>query len=127
MPRPEIDSVTIANAIWSAVAMVLTDRAGAIRAASPAAATLFGYAQAALEGMAVEVLVPDTLAAQHATLRADYAVRPTYRGMAGRALPGRRRDGTPLPLFIALAPLTLAGVDYVLAIMTLDTDPPKEA
>ncbi|HMK39500.1 MAG TPA: PAS domain S-box protein, partial [Bacteroidota bacterium] len=86
-------------------AVVLTDRHGVIRGANRQAAALFGYTDAELEGKEIELLVPERLRESHGRDRAAYYASPSVRAMgAGRALAGRRKDGSEFPADISLSP-----------------------
>ena len=96
--------------------VLLVDPAGRIVLANQAAATVLGYSVAALEGLAVDVLVPDAVAPRHAALRHSYAHAPKARPMGtDLELMARRADGSQVMVEIALSPLRVAGVDYVVA------------
>ena len=87
-------------------AVVGVDGEGTIVMTNPAVETLFGYAPADLLGQPVEVLLPDALGPTHVGHRQAYAAHPRARAMgAGLRLSGRRRDGSELPVDVALAPM----------------------
>ena len=85
------------------VAMLMTDKDGAILFANPASATLFGYPVEELIGSSIELLVPESLRQQHVHLRSAYATAPTSR-QAGRgmSLRCRHKDGHFIPVEIGL-------------------------
>jgi diguanylate cyclase (GGDEF)-like protein/PAS domain S-box-containing protein len=64
---------------------------------------MFGYGRHELIGKNIEVLLPISMRERHSQLRADYVRSPTGRPMsATRGLVGRCKDGSELPLDIAL-------------------------
>ena len=86
--------------------MVVVDRDGVIILANPQAARLFGYADGALVGAPIELLMPDEVHAAHRGHRERYMSTPRVRPMgAGQELTGRRRDGTRFPTEIGLSPI----------------------
>lgn len=87
-------------------ALLVTDGAGRIVIANVAAEKMFGYPRAGLVDQPIEKLVPRRFRAAHARQRAAYAAAPLVRPMGiGRELVAQRRDGTELPVEIALSPL----------------------
>ncbi|MGH3328201.1 MAG: PAS domain S-box protein [Streptomycetales bacterium] len=85
--------------------LVEVDGEGKITAVNPAAERLFGYPRDELLGEPVELLVPERLRHRHAGERSGYLAWPTTRQMGQElALTGRRKDGTELPVEIALTP-----------------------
>lgn len=88
-------------------ALLVTDDDGRIVIANAEAERMFGYSRAELVDQPIELLVPERLRNAHARRRATYAEAPVIRPMGiGRELMARRRDGTELPVEIALSPLT---------------------
>jgi protein-histidine pros-kinase len=87
-------------------AMLVIDHDGIIQLVNAQAEILFGYPRAELLGVAVEILVPDSLHEVHRRHRADYLPEPHARAMgSGLDLHARRRDGSEFPVEISLAPL----------------------
>ncbi|HET7490169.1 MAG TPA: EAL domain-containing protein [Acidimicrobiales bacterium] len=87
-------------------ALFLVDEAGVVVQANAEAERLTGYPRAELVGLPVEQLVPDEARAHHAESRRGYAAHPRRRGMGvGLELVLRRRDGSRIPVEIALSPL----------------------
>jgi PAS domain S-box-containing protein len=79
---------------------------------------MFGYSRENLQSMAVEMLVPAGLRAQHAEQRADYAQQPERRPMgSGRHLRACRADGTMFDVDIMLSPLESAAGVLTIAIV----------
>lgn len=87
-------------------AIIVVDEAGRIAIANSQAEEMFGYQRDALLGRPIEMLVPEQFRSTHAADRERYAAEPRTRAMgAGRALSGRRKDGTEFPVEISLSPL----------------------
>jgi PAS domain S-box-containing protein len=87
-------------------AIVGVDSGGLIALVNTQAERLFGYSRVELVGKPVEILVPDAVRAIHPGRRRGYLVDPQPRPMgAGKALAGRRRDGTEFPAEISLSTL----------------------
>ena len=98
--------------------VLLVDRQGLIVLANQAAASVLGYSVAALAGLSVDALVPDSVAARHASFRRGYALTPRVRTMGTDIeLMARRADGSELMVEIALSPLRIGEADYVVASM----------
>ena len=99
-------------------ALVGVDHAGVIRFVNRQTELLFGYDRGDLIGAHLETLVPESLRPVHEVHREGYVAAPFTRTMGqDRELHGRRRDGTQLPVDIALShtdtedgPLVIAAV-----------------
>lgn len=67
---------------------------------------LFGYNAAALQGQAVESLLPERFRTRHPAHRATFAAHPVRRPMGnGLELYGLHRDGYEFPVEISLSPV----------------------
>ena len=98
--------------------IVLADEDGRIVLANRRAAEMFGYRPRALTGQLVESLMPAGLRDAHRLERAAYALKPAARQMADRArLVGLRKDGSTIPVTIALRPVPTASGHFVLAVV----------
>lgn len=85
--------------------ILVVDADGTVQAANDAANLMFGYGT--LEGMSVDMLVPEYVRDRHAALRSSYASTADARGRRmgeGLSLRGLRSDGTTFPVDIALTP-----------------------
>jgi len=90
----------------SPTAMLMVADGGAITLVNRQAEVVFGYSRTELVGMNVDALVPLRYRTSHGTDRAAYAGAPTARAMGvGRELFARRKDGSELPVEIALSPI----------------------
>ncbi len=96
--------------------MMLIDAHGLIVLVNTHVEALFGYPRQELLGRPLESIVPERLRSAHAHHRSSFAEKPEARRMGiGRDLFGRRKDGTEVPIEIALNPLTTSEGDFVLA------------
>ncbi len=107
----------------------MVDAEGRIVLANRQVEVLFGYSREELLGHPVELLIPEPLRAGHVQQRADFYREPRVRSMgAGRDLFGRRKNGTPIPVQIALTPVvTDEGLFVVGAIVDLSARKRAEA
>jgi PAS domain S-box-containing protein len=97
-------------------AMILIDRERRIVLVNRAAEVLFGYGREELVGQAVEILVPERVAAAHPALVDNFHASPRARAMgAGRDLHGRRKDGSEVPIEIGLNPIETTEGRFTLA------------
>ena len=96
-------------------ALVLVDEGGSIRQVSNETTRLLGYEADELIGLDVERLVPEADRGAHRAHRTRYRVAPESRPM-GAALELRacHKDGSTVPVEIALSPIDLDGRLWVL-------------
>jgi diguanylate cyclase (GGDEF)-like protein/PAS domain S-box-containing protein len=86
------------------VAMVMVDQDGRIELVNANFERLFGYPRDELLGREIEMLLPAALSERHAQLRESFMGGPQGRRMAeGRELFGLKKDGSLVPLEIALS------------------------
>jgi PAS domain S-box-containing protein len=96
--------------------IVLTDQRGRISMANPQAERALGYAPGELLGRSIDLLLPQRLRTAHRGQRRSYLEAPTSRAMgAGRDLFARRKDGTEIPVEVALTPIPAEDGPMVLA------------
>jgi two-component system, LuxR family, sensor kinase FixL len=94
----------VVEAVPSAILLVNDD--GVITLANAQAETVFGYAREQLEGHPVEMLMPERFRNVHPGLRQGYGRDARARMMGtGRELFARRKDGTEIPVEVALSPM----------------------
>lgn len=89
-------------------ALIVVDGGGGrIVIANPQAERLFGYPSHGLEGLRIEVLMPQGVRDRHRAHRAGYMASPRIRPMGdtSQVLTGQRRDGQQFPVEIALSPI----------------------
>lgn len=87
------------------VAVIATDTDGTIVEASPQVAEMFGYSQAELPGMSVQLLLPPHLRAAHAAHMAGFLASDAQsRRMRERGeVVGYRKDGSFFPIEASIA------------------------
>lgn len=97
--------------------VLVSDVRGQIVYANSRLAQLTGYRRADLLGKPVELLVPAAEKDDHRDVRIAYMARPRRRpmGVVERDYRLLRRDGTSLPVDIALAPVRRCGQAQVIA------------
>ncbi len=100
-------------------AIVSVQRDGTIAMANAAAARLFGYDEAALIGMSIDQLVPESSRPAHRAHRTRYSAKPRIRQMGdpGARLSAQRADGSLIPVEIALSPAKVGDDQLVVAII----------
>jgi PAS domain S-box-containing protein len=97
-------------------AVVLTGSDGRLRMINQGTERLFGYKRAELQGGFLEILVPERHRQLHVQLRQGFMKDMSSRIMgAGKALFGRRKDGSEFPLEIGLNPIDFDGDRMTLA------------
>lgn len=90
-------------------ALLLVDDKGKIALANMQAEAVFGYPRAELLAMPVDMLSPERSRTAHAGMRDRYAKDPRNRAMgAGRELSAWRKDGSEVPVEVALSPMPTA-------------------
>ena len=87
-------------------ATLLVDDKGMIALANAQAETVFGYQREELIAKPVELLIPERFRVPHVGLRRAYVKDPQARAMgAGRELFACRKDGSEVPVEVALNPM----------------------
>jgi PAS domain S-box-containing protein len=109
--------------------IVIADSVGRILYVNRLAEELSGYLSEQLIGLTVESLVPERFRAAHVERRAEYASSPHTRPMgSGLVLHLLHKDGTELPVDIALSPIeTEVGVIIVTGIRVATDGAPRNA
>ena len=96
--------------------ILVVDAGGTIVLVNGEVERQFGYARHEIVGQAVDVLLPEARQSIQEAHRQTFADAPAARPMAaGRQVYGRRKDGSPLAVEIALKRLEAAGGPLVLA------------
>ncbi len=90
----------------SPTALLMVDAHGRVALVNRQAEILLGYTREEIAGMNVDNLVPHRYRESHAGLRGAYVASATARTMgAGRELFALRKDGSEVPVEIALGPI----------------------
>jgi protein-histidine pros-kinase len=90
----------------AADATIISDSSGYIRVVNQRAEELFGYGPGELVGQQIEVLLPEDFRDRHRELRTNFNDAPRARPMvSGLDLSGVRKDGSKIPVEIALNPI----------------------
>jgi PAS domain S-box-containing protein len=96
--------------------MLLMSLTGTIVMVNAEIEHLFGYTRAELIGRQIELLVPERFRQHHPEFRKGFFGAPRARVMgAGRDLFGLRKDGSEVPVEIALNPLRTSEGEFVLS------------
>ena len=105
-----------------ALLVVATD--GQIVNINAQAEAIFGYSREELIGGAVELLIPDRLAAMHVKQRESFSTEPAIRRMGSRRLEvlGRRKNGREFAADIMISPLHTESAMHVLCAVRDITD-----
>jgi two-component system, LuxR family, sensor kinase FixL len=108
-------------------ATIMVTGEGSIALVNAQTERVFGYSREELLGRSIETLIPERLHSRHPALRVEFARAPETRTMgAGRNLFGRRKDGSEVPVEVALNPITTAEGVFVVA-SVIDTTERRKA
>ena len=100
----------------SPIATLIVAESGYLVSANYEACNLFGFEGDEVGLLRVEDLIPGGRASNHTALRESYFNDPRARGMQGRDLEAKRKDGTVFPAEIGLSPIvTDGGTQLVIA------------
>ncbi|NKE66940.1 PAS domain S-box protein [Ramlibacter sp. RBP-2] len=85
-------------------AIITIDTGGIVQSFNPAAERIFGWSEREMVGRNVNVLMPSPDRERHDSYLAEYMAGgpPSIIGV-GRLVTGRRKDGTPVPLDLAVS------------------------
>lgn len=110
-----LQAIIVAACDCSPAGCIVVDRAGRIVYVNRRVEQMFGYQRDELVGQKVEILVPTDQADTHVRSRRRFFRHATARPMGGGAvLPGRRKNGSTVPLEIGLTPVTAQGEEFVI-------------
>lgn len=102
----------------SPTGMVIVDALGTIQLANAEIERMFGHARLALEGRAIESLLPERYRQGHSAYLRSYLRDPQRRAMGvGRELFALRADGTEFPVEIGLSPVATSEGVQVMALI----------
>ena len=109
----------VVEAVPNAILLVSED--GTIKLANAQAEAVFGYAREALVGLTVEALMPERFRTSHVGLRQGYVIDAKARMMGtGRELFAHRRDGSEIPVEVALNPMhTEKGLSVLVSVVDI--------
>jgi len=94
---------------------ILVVQNGTIFIANKHLCSMFGYAEEALRGKPVELLLPERYRQHHLQIRTEYAKNPELRAMGpGRDLTALHHDGYEFPIEVGLNPLEVGNERYIL-------------
>jgi PAS domain S-box-containing protein len=84
--------------------IIMVDEWGKIAIANPVAELFFGYAKGEMNGMQLELLLPERYRKGHINFRTEFNSHPEPRRMGlGRDLTALRKNGTEFPVEISLS------------------------
>ena len=99
-------------------AVIISDAEGVILRSNPAACHLFDYDASDLDGAPVDMLMPESMAREHAGFMSRHLETGETRIIGkGRDVEGRRRDGTLFPLHLSIGRTEIEGTIYFIAIL----------
>jgi PAS domain S-box-containing protein len=119
--REQRESESTAHSLFQAASqgILMVDQNGRIVMANPAAEKMFGFDAAELRGQEIEMLLPQSLRAEHLRHRAHYFARPQTRPMGlGLDLQARRKDGSEFYAEISLSYIQSARGTLAVAFVT---------
>ena len=98
--------------------IIVIDRRGTIEAFNAAAQRMFGYSEVEAVGRNVSLLMPEPDRSQHDGYIRRHLETGEKRIIGiGRAVTGRRRDGTTFPLYLSVGELELDGEKHFTGIL----------
>jgi PAS domain S-box-containing protein len=99
--------------------ILLLGPAGRVAFCNPAATELFGYGTDELLDAVIDQLVPKRFLALYAARRDEYLRAPAPQRLGReRALLGRRKDGSEVPIEVTLSPMTRDGGRIIVCFVT---------
>ena len=121
---PADQPARVAEARWRAVidaavdGIMVIDARGVVEVFNPAAQLMFGYAEVDVIGHNVNVLMPEPDHSRHDGYLNHHLETGERRIIGiGRAVTGRRRDGTTFPLHLSVGAMTIDGAPHFTGIL----------
>jgi PAS domain S-box-containing protein len=107
--RERGDRLAIFNTVVDGI--ITIDRSGAIKTLNPAAANLFGYSPEEVIGRNVKMLMPELYCPEHDADRVNQLETGHAKtiGPCGGELTGKRKDGSAVPIELAIGEVDVAG------------------
>jgi len=107
--RERGDRLAIFNTVVDGI--ITIDRSGAIKTLNPAAANLFGYSPEEVIGRNVKMLMPELYCSEHDADRVNQLETGHAKmiGPCGGELTGKRKDGSAVPIELAIGEVDVAG------------------
>jgi PAS domain S-box-containing protein len=107
--RERGDRLAIFNTVVDGI--ITIDRSGTINALNPAAANLFGYSPEEVIGRNVKMLMPELYCPEHDADRVNQLETGQAKmiGPCGGELTGKRKDGSAVPIELAIGEVDVAG------------------
>lgn len=98
------------------IGIILSNSAGVIVKSNVFAERLFGYEKGELDGLKIEVLVPDSVKSKHISHRNKFHEKPNEREMgSGLNLLAKKKDKSTFPVAISLGHTKINGEQLVIA------------
>jgi protein-histidine pros-kinase len=113
----ELDDLELARELIESApdSIVIADRDARILYANKQTEALFGYSRNELIGQSVELFVPEELRGEYRRRRDAFYAAPSLVQMSG--VTGRRKDGSEVPVDLALRPVRANGKLFVATTM----------
>jgi PAS domain S-box-containing protein len=107
--RERGDRLAIFNTVVDGI--ITIDRSGTIKTLNPAAANLFGYSPEEVIGRSVKMLMPELYCPEHDADRVNQLETGQAKmiGPSGGELTGKRKDGSAVPIELAIGEVDVAG------------------
>jgi len=107
--RERGDRLAIFNTVVDGI--ITIDRSGTIKTLNPAAANLFGYSPEEVIGRNVKILMPELYCPEHDADRVSRLETGQVKttGPCGGELTGKRKDGSAVPIELAIGEVDVAG------------------
>jgi len=104
---------------YANIGILVTDQQGRIQAINPFALAEFGYSEAELLGLEMEVLLPGRVRSKHVPLRDGFIAHPQNRPMGiGRDLFALRKDGSEFAVEVSIGNYTFQDSKFFIAFIS---------